>query len=119
MFVFMMCCVQVNRNHVNLKAHVPSAVDKLTRDNRESKKLMISSQVYSGKTTQFDVAKGFGFIEVDDTSIGEVFVHQTELIQQGFRLLEQGQLVEFRIGISKESGKLIAVEVKLLDAGRI
>jgi cold shock protein len=111
----------MKRNYINLKAHVPSAFDKLTRDNNnngESKKL-ISSQVYSGKTTQFDVAKGFGFIEVDDKSIGEVFVHQTELIQQGFRLLEQGQLVEFRIGINKESGKLIAVEVKLLDGGRI
>lgn len=47
----------------------------------------------SGKVKWFNDAKGFGFIQSDEGQ--DVFVHHTEIKQDGFRTLKEGARVEF------------------------
>ena len=46
-----------------------------------------------GRVKWFNAEKGYGFIETDDGP--DVFVHYTAIQEEGFRTLEEGQLVEF------------------------
>ncbi|MEQ7221956.1 cold shock domain-containing protein [Vagococcus fluvialis] len=48
-----------------------------------------------GTVKWFDVKKGYGFLVYDDEE--EIFVHFTGIIQDGFKLLLEGQKVEFSI----------------------
>jgi CspA family cold shock protein len=48
-----------------------------------------------GKVKWFDVKKGFGFIEEEGGS--DVFVHYSNIIGQGFKVLEDGEEVEFEV----------------------
>ncbi|HHY34967.1 MAG TPA: cold shock domain-containing protein [Firmicutes bacterium] len=48
-----------------------------------------------GKVKWFNAEKGYGFIERADGP--DVFVHYTAIQSQGFRSLNQGDLVEFEI----------------------
>ncbi len=48
-----------------------------------------------GKVKWFNAEKGYGFIERADGP--DVFVHYTAIQAQGFRSLNQGDLVEFEI----------------------
>lgn len=48
-----------------------------------------------GKVKWFNNAKGFGFIERDGEA--DVFVHHTAIQQEGFRTLDQGEVVTFDV----------------------
>lgn len=48
-----------------------------------------------GKVKWFDSRKGFGFIESEEGN--DVFVHYTDIQDEGFRSLDEGQEVEFQI----------------------
>ena len=48
-----------------------------------------------GMVKWFNDAKGFGFIKQDDNA--DVFVHYSQIAGDGFRSLEEGQLVEFEL----------------------
>ena len=48
-----------------------------------------------GKVKWFDVKKGFGFIQ--DESGSDVFVHYSNITGDGFKVLEDGQDVEFEV----------------------
>lgn len=66
--------------------------------------------IVKGVCKWFDVAKGFGFISrVDDDS--DVFVHQSDIYAPGFRSLNEGEELEFKIATDPKSGKLKAVDV--------
>ncbi len=46
-----------------------------------------------GKVKWFSMEKGFGFIECEGEK--DIFVHYTQIRQEGFKTLSQGQTVEF------------------------
>ena len=49
-----------------------------------------------GTVKWFNAEKGYGFIAVDGSN-DDVFVHYSAIEASGFRLLEEGQKVEFEI----------------------
>ncbi len=48
-----------------------------------------------GTVKWFDVKKGFGFIQQDDGN--DVFVHHSNISGNGFKVLEDGESVEFDV----------------------
>jgi cold shock protein len=48
-----------------------------------------------GKVKWFNERKGYGFIEKDDG--GDVFVHFSAIVGDGFRTLAEGQRVQFDV----------------------
>lgn len=63
-----------------------------------------------GKVKWFNAEKGYGFIEREDG--GDVFVHYSAIQMEGFKTLEEGQLVEFEI-VEGPRGPQAANVVKL------
>ena len=53
------------------------------------------SERITGTVKWFNGDKGFGFIEREDGA--DVFVHQSEIMTEGYRNLNEGQQVEFEI----------------------
>ena len=49
----------------------------------------------SGKVKWFNEAKGYGFIKQD--SGRDIFVHYSEIQEEGFRTLSEGDVVEFEL----------------------
>ncbi|MEY8444693.1 cold-shock protein [Enterococcus ratti] len=49
----------------------------------------------TGTVKWFDNKKGYGFISYDETE--EIFVHFTAIEEDGFKTLEEKQLVEFEV----------------------
>lgn len=63
-----------------------------------------------GRVKWFDPKKGYGFITLEDGS--DVFVHWTSIQGEGFKTLEEGQLVEFEV-VPGRKGPQAANVVKL------
>jgi cold shock protein len=63
-----------------------------------------------GKVKWFNPEKGYGFIEVEEGK--DVFVHYSEIQDEGFKTLEEGQEVEFEI-VEGNRGPQAANVVKL------
>ncbi|MEZ5145384.1 MAG: cold-shock protein [Acidimicrobiales bacterium] len=49
----------------------------------------------SGKVKWFNAEKGYGFIQRDGEA--DVFVHYSAIQSDGYRTLEEGQVVEFEL----------------------
>ena len=49
-----------------------------------------------GKVKWFDSKKGYGFILNDEGR--EIFVHYTGIVKEGFKALNEGQLVTYEVG---------------------
>ena len=66
----------------------------------------------TGKVKWFNNRKGFGFIEQQDGD--DLFVHYSNIAQEGFKSLEEGQSVSFIV----ESGQKgpVATNVMILSA---
>ena len=58
----------------------------------------------------FDAVKGYGFIAGDDGK--DVFVHQSNILIKGFRVLEVGQRVSYQIEPTEKGNKAINVVVE-------
>lgn len=50
----------------------------------------------TGKVKWFNPSKGFGFIQRGDDNL-DIFVHFSQIKEEGYRSLNEGQLVEFEI----------------------
>lgn len=65
----------------------------------------------TGKVKWFNQEKGYGFITGDEDG-KDVFVHYTAINAEGFRTLEEGQIVEFTINQSDRGPQAQNVTVK-------
>lgn len=63
-----------------------------------------------GKVKWFNAEKGYGFIESEDG--GDVFVHYSAIQSEGYRVLEEGEGVEFDI-VDGDRGPQASNVVKL------
>ena len=64
----------------------------------------------NGTVKWFNSEKGFGFIERENG--GDVFVHFSAIVEDGYKALEEGQNVEFDI-VEGERGEQAANVVKM------
>jgi len=48
-----------------------------------------------GKVKWFNAEKGFGFINCIEGNKEDIFVHYSQIMEDGYRTLEEGQEVEF------------------------
>ena len=72
----------------------------------------------TGTVAWFNAFKGFGFISMDDGS-GDVYVHHSNIVMDGFRKLEEGERVGFMVGrdtSERGTGKLYAYDVTELGS---
>ncbi len=60
-----------------------------------------------GTVKWFNAEKGFGFITVDGGE--DIFVHYSNIDMNGFRVLEEGQAVEFTVGAGQKGPQAEAV----------
>ena len=63
-----------------------------------------------GTVKWFNAEKGFGFIERENG--GDVFVHFSAIVEDGYKSLEEGQSVEFEV-VEGDRGPQAANVVKL------
>jgi len=62
----------------------------------------------SGKVKWFDNRKGFGFIAQEQGQ--DVFVHHTEILGGGYKILNEGEEVNFEIMSSEKGPKALKVQ---------
>jgi CspA family cold shock protein len=67
-----------------------------------------NGQRFSGVVKWFNQAKGFGFIERDDGA-GEVFVHYSDIEYTGFKVLYEGERVEFGVTHGRRGDRAVRV----------
>lgn len=65
----------------------------------------------TGTVKWFNAAKGFGFI-TNDNGEGDLFVHFSAIVGEGFKELQEGQKVTFDSETDSSNGKLRAVNVQ-------
>lgn len=70
---------------------------------------------HTGIVQWFSRAKGYGFIRDDEN--GDVFVHHTQIVADGFRALEAGQRVRFVVGNGPGGAQAEEVEVENSPGG--
>jgi cold shock CspA family protein len=66
----------------------------------------------TGVVARFDVRRGYGFVIPDDGG-EDVFVHQNNILMEGFRFLNAGEHVSYELEVGEKGMK--AVQVALLD----
>jgi CspA family cold shock protein len=67
-----------------------------------------NGQRFSGVVKWFNQAKGYGFIARDDGR-GEVFVHYSDIEYVGFKVLYQGERVEFGVARDHRGDRAVKV----------
>lgn len=68
----------------------------------------------NGKVKWFNAEKGFGFICREDGT--DVFVHYSHIIQDGYKYLEEGDVVNFSV-VEGEQGLQAREVIKSKDKG--
>ena len=67
----------------------------------------------TGTVKFYSIEKGYGFIQPEDKSNNDVFVHVSALEKAGFSLLSEGQKVSYDLETSK--GKTSAINIQVLN----
>lgn len=75
-------------------------------------KVLIIPKMVKGYVKWFDYKKGYGFITVDDKK--DVFVHFSNIDMEGFKKLDEGDVVELEIKESGDNKGPEALNVKIL-----
>lgn len=72
------------------------------------------TKIYTGKVIWFK-RRGIGFLEwyKEGVQQKDMFVHYSGITSEGFKMLKEGQMVEFEVG-SNFRGQPIAVNVHIL-----
>ncbi|MFW5988391.1 MAG: cold shock domain-containing protein [bacterium] len=63
--------------------------------------------IKKGTIKWFDTKKGYGFIELEDED--DVFVHHSEIQEEGFTSLEEDQEVEFEVEETEKGPQAVNV----------
>ena len=63
----------------------------------------------TGRVKWFNNEKGFGFIEYTENE--DIFVHYSTIKQDGYKSLNEGQLIEFRLIETPKGLQALDVEV--------
>ncbi len=61
-----------------------------------------------GTVKWFNESKGYGFIQKD--SGGDIFVHHSGIIAEGFKTLREGAKVEFEVENTEKGPRAISVK---------
>ena len=72
-----------------------SAIGDITLDSGSKKYYRRWGGSVTGKVKWFNNEKGYGFIEYTDKE--DIFVHYSAIRQEGYKTLEEGQIVEFKL----------------------
>lgn len=65
----------------------------------------------AGTVKSFDSEKGFGYISPEGGG-PDLFVHYSDIQATGFRTLEEGQRVEFEVGLGKNGPQAKSVMIQ-------
>lgn len=65
---------------------------------------------YMGTVLWFENARGYGFIKPADDG-KDIFVHQQNILMEGFRTLSEGQIVSYSVGQNDRGPQAVDVEV--------
>lgn len=57
----------------------------------------MSDNVLTGVVCWFDKRKGYGYVTRDDGA-GDMFIHFSNVLMEGYKFLEAGQKVAFEVG---------------------
>lgn len=63
----------------------------------------------NGKVKWFDPKKGYGFIIAEEGK--EIFVHYTGIVKEGFKALNEGQLVTYEVANGDKGEQAINVQI--------
>jgi len=69
----------------------------------------MKDELQQGKIKQYDPEKGFGFISSDTGE--DVFAHFSEIQSNGFKVLNEGQRVQFTIVAGKKGPQASSITV--------
>lgn len=62
----------------------------------------------TGSVVRFDRRRGYGFVQPDDGG-EDVFVHQNNIIMDGFRFLQVGERVSYELEVGEKGMKAVSV----------
>ncbi|KAL7566119.1 hypothetical protein ACA910_003892 [Epithemia clementina (nom. ined.)] len=77
------------------------------------------SRIHSGTVKWFNTLKGYGFIVPDEDGMQDVFVHQSDIVADGFRSLADGEAVEYQLRMDEAKNRYKAAKVTGPGGGRV
>ncbi len=69
-----------------------------------------TGNTFTGSVARFDSRRGYGFLSPDDGG-EDVFVHQNNIVMEGFRFLNPGEKVRFGVEEGERGRKALAVSL--------
>lgn len=99
---------ELKRSLRHAQAAINKAIALLTNNEKGT---FEEGEILHGIVKWFSAEKGFGFISVKNR--GDIFVHHSEIIVEGYRSLKEGELVEFIVRIGLKGAE--ATQVRIIE----